>query len=80
MNDNYQSWRLKLNPSKTEVCAFHLNNKLANKELNIMFNCLKITHNRNPKYLGIWLDRSLTYKLHIKKKPVRNRFMKRIST
>ena len=30
MNDYYTSWRLRLNPSKTEVSAFHLKNKLAN--------------------------------------------------
>ncbi len=28
---------------------------------------IQIVHNKNPKYLGVWLDRSLTYKHHLDK-------------
>ena len=67
MNDYYLDWRLKLNPNKTEVSAFHLNNRMSNKILNITFNDIQIVHNKNPKYLGVWLDRTLTYKHHLEK-------------
>ena len=59
MNEYYKKWRLKFNPSKNEVSAFHLNNKLADKKLDIKFNGMSILHNGKPKYLGVWLDRSL---------------------
>lgn len=59
--------RLKMNPNKSEVCAFHLNNKEAARELIVYLNGIKIRHNFHPKYLGITLDRSLNYKEHIEK-------------
>lgn len=31
LNTYFQQWKLKLNPNKTEVCAFHLNNKQPSK-------------------------------------------------
>ena len=68
MNNYYTSWRLKLNPSKTELSAFHLNNRLANKKLNIVFEGVELTHNPFPKYLGVTLDRSLTFKTKTCKK------------
>ena len=64
MNDYYLDWRLKLNPNKTEVSTFHLNNRMSNKILNITFNDIQIVHNKNPKYLRVWLDRS--FKLQVK--------------
>ena len=67
MNNYYTSWRLKLNPSKTELSAFHLKNQLANKKLNIVFEGVELTHNPFPKYLGVTLDRSLTFKEHLTK-------------
>ena len=45
-------WRLKLNLSITEVSAIHLNNQMANKELNIRLNNVVLNHNFNPKMLG----------------------------
>lgn len=61
----YKQWRLCPNPNKTEVCAFHLNNHLANKDLNVTFCGEKVKHNSHPKYLGVTLDRSLTFKRHL---------------
>ena len=60
------SWRLKLNPSKTEVSAFHLNNKLANYHPIIRLNDNILSYNPNPKFLGIVLDRSFTFGKHLK--------------
>jgi Reverse transcriptase (RNA-dependent DNA polymerase) len=61
LNRYFQRWRLQPNPSKTEACVFHLNNHEANRTLNIQFASTPIQHVDNPKYLGVTLDRSLTY-------------------
>jgi hypothetical protein len=65
LNTYFQRWRLKPNPNKTEVCAFHLNNKQASKTLDIRFDHVQLNHNFTPKYLGITLDRTLSFKKHI---------------
>ncbi|KAF0755627.1 Uncharacterized protein FWK35_00017571, partial [Aphis craccivora] len=65
--DCFHKWRLKPNPTKTEICAFHLNNKQAYEELEVVFNGVQAQHSFKPKYLGITLDRSLTFKDHIEK-------------
>ena len=61
-------WHLKLSQSKTVSSLFHLKNHLASKSIkvtldpNTILNC-----ERYPSYLGITLDRSLTYKHHLHK-------------
>lgn len=65
LNEYYARWRLCPNPTKTEVAAFHLSNSLANREANVTFCGTKLRHNPTPKYLGVTLDRSLTYKPHL---------------
>lgn len=65
LNQYYSKWRLCPNPEKTEVTAFHLNNRLAHQQLNINFCQKRVKHNYQPKYLGVTLDRSLTYKSHL---------------
>lgn len=64
LSDYYDANYLKPNPSKTQVCAFHLNNKHARKELNIVWRGERLQHYPNPRYLGVTLDRALTYKQH----------------
>ena len=56
-----------LNTSKTEISAFHLNNKEANRKLKVVFHGETVKHNFTPKYLRITLDGSLTYKDHLYK-------------
>lgn len=63
----FRKWRLKPNPSKTEVSCFHLSNLLANRKLNIIFENQLVNHNFNPKYLGITLDRTFVFKEHLLK-------------
>ena len=63
----YSDWRLKLNSSKIKVSTFHLNNQLINKKLRIVFDGVELTNNPFLKYLGITLDRSLTFKEHLTK-------------
>lgn len=63
----FKKWRLRLNPSKTMVTAFHPNNKEANRELAVQF-CGETSRNSKlPVYLGISLDRALTFKAHLQK-------------
>jgi hypothetical protein len=58
---------LQPNPGKTEMCVFHLNTHAANKQLDVMFNGTSIKHVDHPKYLGVTLDRTLTFKFHLEK-------------
>ena len=60
-----QTWRLKLSWSKTVSAAFHLNNREAGYKLNVSLDgkCLPFT--QIPTYLGVKLDRSLTYHRHL---------------
>jgi hypothetical protein len=59
--------KLRQNPYKTEVYGFYLNNEEASRELNVKLKGVKVNHNFAPEYLGITLDRSLTFKNHIDK-------------
>ena len=59
-----QNWRLKLSKAKTVSAAFHLDNKEARRELNITVDGEPLPFCPEPKYLGVTLDRSLTYRRH----------------
>jgi len=61
----FKQWRLRPNPDKTESSLFHLNNKSAYQSLNIIFCGNSVQHNPYPKYFGVTLDRTLTYKTHL---------------
>jgi hypothetical protein len=63
----FRKWRLLPNASKTEVTCFHLNNREANTELSVSFEGEVLNHSKFPKYLGVTLDRTLTYKEHLNK-------------
>jgi Reverse transcriptase (RNA-dependent DNA polymerase) len=67
LKDYFRTWKLKPNPAKTEVACFHLSNKLANYRLDVSFDGVQLRHNEHPQYLGVTLDRSLTFKSHIRK-------------
>lgn len=66
VDEYFVRWRLCPSASKTEVCCFHLNTRHANRKLNISFRGSMLYHNPFPKYLGVTLDRSLTYSSHLK--------------
>jgi hypothetical protein len=59
----YQKNHLKPNPNKTQKCAFHLSNRQAHQKLKITWQGKELEHTTFPKYLGVTLDRSLTFKL-----------------
>ena len=67
LTEYYNRNSLNANPGKTQVCAFHLNNHIANKKLKVHWNSQQMEHTDFPVYLGVTLDRKLTYSAHVKK-------------
>ena len=60
----YNENHLRPNPAKTQLTAFHLKNHQADRKLNVTWNGTKLDHTHSSVYLGITLDRSLTYRNH----------------
>ena len=59
------TWRLKLSHTKTVTAAFHLNNREAKRELKVYNNDRLLPFCPTPTYLGVKLDRSLTFRYHL---------------
>ena len=62
MTTYYDTKQLRANPSKTQVCAFHLWNREDKRELNVVCNGTRLSNQTTPGYLRIHLDRTLCYK------------------
>ena len=60
-----QTWKLKLSHTKTVTAAFHLNNREAKCELKVYNNSRLLSFCPTPTYLGVKLDRSLTFRHHL---------------
>lgn len=58
----FRRWQLSPNTSKTEACPFHFSNRLGNNTFNITFNGKVMRYKKNPKYLGVTFDKTLTFK------------------
>jgi hypothetical protein len=56
---------LTLNANKTTAVTFHLNNREEKRELQLKIDETNISNEECPKYLGIKLDRTLTFKQHL---------------
>ena len=59
--------RLKMNPNKTEVVLFgsrHQLNKLNDVSIKVLED--RITSNKECKYLGAWLDETMSFRSHVK--------------
>ena len=67
MTTYYDTNQLRANPSKTQVCAFHLRNREAKRELNVVWNGIRLSNTTTSVYLGIHSYRTLCYKTHIEK-------------
>ena len=84
MTTYYDTSQLRANPSKKQVCAFHLRNREAKRELNVMWNGTRLSNTTTPVYLGIHLDRTLCYKTHIEKTKMkvnaRNNIIRKLAT
>ena len=65
LSEYLSCWRLKLSTAKTTTTAFHLNNRDTHRQLDVLVNGAPIPNCNNPVYLGVTLDRSLTYKKHL---------------
>ena len=51
--------------TKTVTAAFHLNNREAKRELKVYNNSRLLPFCPTPTYLGVKLDRSLTFRHHL---------------
>jgi len=60
-----QTWKLKLSTTKTVSAVFHLNDKEGKRELKVNFTNETLPFCSEPRYLGVTLDRSLTYCRHL---------------
>ena len=60
-----QTWMLKLSHTKTVTAAFSLNNREAKRELMVYNNGRLLPLCPTPTYLGLKLDRSLTFRHHL---------------
>ena len=47
------------------MCAFHLRNREANRPLKVTWSATSLEYHPNPLYLGVKLDRTLSYSSHI---------------
>jgi len=63
----FSEWRLKPSVAKTVASAFHLHNAQAARELDIRMNGQRLRHEPKPTYLGVTLDRSLTFHEHLER-------------
>jgi hypothetical protein len=83
MNVCYTNNQLKQNPNKTQVCCFYLRNRDAKKRIDIKWLGDTLPYTDHPIYLGVTLDRTLTFKEHcIKTKmkiQTRNNLPKKLS-
>ena len=61
----FQTWRLKLSHAKMMTAAFHLNNREAKRELKVYNNGKFLPFCPTPTYLGVKLNRSLTFRHHL---------------
>ena len=59
-----QTWRLKLSNTKTVTAAFYLNNRETKRDLNVYNNGNLLLPCQVTTYLGVKLDRLLTFRHH----------------
>jgi len=69
LGEYLQTWKLKLSTTKSVSAAFHLNNKEAKRELKVNLNNEILPFCSKPKYLGVTLDSSVTYRRHLESLP-----------
>ena len=84
LSEYYKKWYLKANPTKIQVCSFHLNNHQANKKLKIKWENTELENHPHPVYLGVTLDRTLSFNEHVnklkKKVATRNNLLSKLAT
>ena len=60
-----KEWKLTLNASKCEACYFSTSTKEANWSPKIVIDGTTIRHEKNPRLLGVILDRTLCFNAHV---------------
>ena len=73
----YRKWHLKLSTAKSVCSIFRLKNNLAQYQLQAHRSGNSIPFNPTPRYLGVTLDRSLTFRQHIEK--LKNKMTSRVA-
>ena len=83
LTEYYRNNSLRANPDMTQVTAFHLRNREEKRSLKISWNGVDLENTTHPKYLGVTLDRMLSYKQHIQntkmKVATRNNLLKKLA-
>ena len=64
MSSYYSSNHLNPNPANTQICCSHPMNRDAKRNIDVTWNGLELDHYTNTTYLGVTLDRTLSFKLH----------------
>jgi len=67
LSDYCRKWRLQPSEAKTVSAVFHLHNANASRDLTVMLNGKPLKCDHSPVYLGVTLDRSLTFNGHLTK-------------
>ena len=65
LTEYYAKNHPKPNASKTQVRAFHLRKREASRPLKVTWSGTPLEYHSNPLYLGVKVDRTLSYKSHI---------------
>ncbi|KAJ8366008.1 hypothetical protein SKAU_G00148390 [Synaphobranchus kaupii] len=63
--DYLQKWPLQLSVGKTVSAAYHLNNREAKRELDVFVDNKHLESQQAPKYLGVRMDWTLSFKQHL---------------
>ena len=75
---------MRANPDKTQVTAFHLRNREAKRSFKVSWNGVDLDNIVHPKYLGVTVDRTLSYKQHIHNTNInvatRNNLLKKLTS